>query len=90
MEDFIIRAFDTGDIKIVIAALAVYAIIYIQRKETSKKRNDDADNTNMRITLVEHDLDSVKKSIYLFSNKLDKILDEITQIKIELTKKEDK
>lgn len=90
MEDFLSKAFDTGDIKIVMAALAVYIVVYFQRKGTAEKRNEDSDNINMRVTLLEHDLNSMKETVNVFGSKLDKILEELTQIKIELSKKEDK
>lgn len=53
MEELLTNAFNTGDIKIVIAALAVYVIIYLQRKDTKGKRDDAADSFDKRITLLE-------------------------------------
>ena len=53
MEELLTNAFNTGDIKIVIAALAVYVIIYLQRKEKKKKRDGAADSFDKRITLLE-------------------------------------
>lgn len=90
MEEFLTQAFSTGDIKIVIAALVVYAIIYIQRKQTGNKRDEDTDSLTTRITLLEHDCDLVKSQIETVSTKLDKICDLLTSIQIELANKKDK
>lgn len=53
MEELLTNAFNTGDIKIVIAALAVYVIIYLQRKDTKGKRDDAHEDLDKRLTLVE-------------------------------------
>lgn len=60
MEDILNQAFSTGDIKIVIAALAVYVIIYLQRKDTKGKRDDAHEDLDKRLTLVETDVDRLK------------------------------
>ena len=57
MEDILNQAFSTGDIKIVIAALAVYVIIYLQRKDTKGKRDDAHEDLDKRLTLVETEID---------------------------------
>ena len=60
MEDILNQAFSTGDIKIVIAALAVYVIIYLQRKDTKGKRDDAHEDLDKRLTLVETEIDRLK------------------------------
>ena len=60
MENLLSQAFNTGDIKIVIAALAVYVIIYLQRKDTKGKRDDAHEDLDKRLTLVETDIDRLK------------------------------
>ena len=90
MEDLLTNAFNTGDIKIVIAALVVYCIIYFQRKQTSTKRDTDHDTIQTRVTLLEHDCELVKSQMETVSTKLDKICDLLTSIQIELAKKADK
>ena len=57
MENLLSQAFNTGDIKIVIAALAVYVIIYLQRKDTKGKRDDAHEDLDKRLTLVETEID---------------------------------
>lgn len=60
MEELITKAFDTGDIKIVIAALLVYVIIYLQRKDTKGKRDDANESLNLRLKMVEAEVSRLK------------------------------
>ena len=60
MEEILSQAFSTGDIKIVVAAIILYAIIYFQRKQTSEKRDTDHDDLNTRITLLENEIKRLK------------------------------
>lgn len=68
----------------------IYWKINSQRKETKVKRDADYESLDKRVTLLEHDCDFMKQQHALFGQKLDKILDELCSIKIELAKKEDK
>ena len=60
MEELISQAFSTGDIKIVLAAIILYVIIYFQRKYTGNKRDNDYDDLNTRITLLENDVKRIR------------------------------
>ena len=60
MEDLLTNAFNTGDIKIVIAALTVYAIIYLQRKDTKSKRDDAHESMDTRIKLLETEVNRLR------------------------------
>ena len=60
MEEILSQAFSTGDIKIVVAAIILYVIIYFQRKQTSEKRDNDNDDLQTRITLLENEVKRVK------------------------------
>lgn len=60
MEDLITKAFDTGDIKIVIAALVVYVIVYMQRRDTKTKRDDAQESMDTRVKLVESEIQRLK------------------------------
>ena len=60
MEEILSQAFSTGDIKIVAAAIILYVIIHVQRKQTSSKRDEDTDSLNTRITLLENEVKRVK------------------------------
>lgn len=53
-------AFNTGDIKIVIAALVVYAIVYMQRKDTKAKRDDAQESMDTRVKLLEIEIQRLK------------------------------
>ena len=82
MEDLLTNAFNTGDIKIVIAALVVYAIIYLQRKDTKGKRDDTADSFDKRITLLESEIQEIKNLD--LSSKLAQIQTDLSWIKEKL------
>ena len=60
MEDLLSQAFSTGDIKIVIAALVVYAIVYMQRKDTKAKRDDAQESMDTRVKLLEAEIQRLK------------------------------
>ena len=60
MEEILSQAFSTGDIKIVIAALVVYCIIYFQRKQTSEKRDTDNDDLQTKVTLLENEVKRIR------------------------------
>jgi len=60
MENLLSQAFSTGDIKIVIAAVVVYAIVYLQRKDTKAKRDDAQDSMDTRVKLLEAEIQRLK------------------------------
>ncbi len=60
MEEILSQAFSTGDIKIVVAALIVYCVIYFQRKQTSEKRDTAHDDLQTKVTLLENEVKRVK------------------------------
>lgn len=60
MEEILTNAFSTGDIKIVVVAVILYVIIYFQRKDTGKKRDNDHDDLQTRITLLENDVKRIR------------------------------
>ena len=90
MEELLTNAFSTGDLKIVIAALVVYAIIYIQRKQTGNKRDEDTDSLTTRITLLEADNKLLHTQLDTIGTKLDKIIDQLSDIRVSLANKKDK
>jgi LPS sulfotransferase NodH len=73
-----------------VACWFIYWKIQSQRKETKKERDEAHDNLVTRVTLLEHDVEFMKQQNSIFGQKLDRILDELTSIKVELAKKEDK
>ena len=61
MEEILSQAFSTGDIKIVVAAIILYAIIYLQRKDTKKHRDTAHDSLETKVTLLENDVKRLKE-----------------------------
>lgn len=83
----------SGALPIVICVLGlayIYWKISSQRKVTKTERDTAHDDLDKRLTLVEHDVQFMKQQNALFADKLDRILDELCSIKIELARKEDK
>ena len=88
----IVSAISPAALPIVICVLGccfIYLKIGKDRKQTKTERDNQKDEFDKRITLVEHDVEFMKEQNQLFSSKLDRILDELTAIKVELAKKVD-
>lgn len=89
----VIAAISPSALPIVVCVLGlgyIYWRINSQRKETKAKRDADYESLDKRVTLLEHDCDFMKQQHALFGQKLDRILEELTNIKVELAKKEEK
>jgi archaellum component FlaF (FlaF/FlaG flagellin family) len=82
MEDLLSQAFSTGDIKIVIAALVVYAIVYMQRKDTKSKRDDAQESMDTRVKLLESEIQEIKNLD--LASKLAQIQTDLSWIKEKL------
>ena len=67
----------------------IYLKIGKERKQTKVERDNQKDELDKRLTLVEHDVAFMKHEHSIFAGKLDKILDELTAIKIRLATKAD-
>lgn len=67
----------------------IYLKIQSQRKVSKAERDNQKDELDKRLTLLEHDVEFMKSEHSLFAGKLDKILSEICEIKIQLAKKVD-
>ena len=74
----------------VLGCVFIYFKIGKDRKQTKTERDNDKDVLDKRLTLVEHDVQYMKEQHSLFADKLDRILNQLTEIKVELAKKEDK
>lgn len=90
MEDLLANAFSTGDIKIVIVAAILYLIITAQRKSTKTARDNTADSFDKRLALVEHDVNALKDEHKAFGEKLDSIIDILTQLRIDFAANKEK
>ena len=74
----------------VLGCVYIYFKIQSQRKVTKEERDIQKDELDKRLTVVEHDVEFMKEQNQLLSSKLDRILDELTAIKVELAKKAEK
>lgn len=86
----VISAISPAALPIVVCVLGIayiYWKIQSQRKVSKEERDNQKDELDKRLTLVEHDVCYMKQQHALLADKLDRILDELTQIKVELAKK---
>ena len=60
MEELLTNAFSTGDLKIIVVAAILYVIIYMQRKDTKSKRDEDRDNLDKRVSMIENEIQEIK------------------------------
>lgn len=74
----------------VLGCCFIYLKIGKDRKQTKTERDIQNDGLDKRLSIVEHDVAFMKEQHSLFADKLDKILDELTNIKVELAKKAEK
>ena len=89
----IIASISPAALPIVICVLGccfIYFKIQSQRKVTKAERDNTNEEFDLRLTLCEHDIAFMKEQNAVFSSKLDKILEELTAIKVELAKKAEK
>ena len=89
----VISAISPAALPIVVCVLgccAIYLKIGKERKQTKTERDNINEAFDLRLTLCEHDIAFMKEQNAVFSSKLDKILEELTAIKVELAKKAEK
>lgn len=75
---------------VIVACWFIYWKINSQRKVTKTERDTAHDDLDKRLTIVEHDVNFMKEQNELFADKLDRILEELTEIKVSLASKQDK
>ena len=88
----IVSAISPTALPIVVCVLGccfIYLKIGKDRKQTKEERDNQTEELDKRLTLVEHDVEFMKEQNALFGQKLDRILEELTAIKVELAKKAD-
>ena len=88
----IIASISPAALPIVVCVLGccfIYLKIGKDRKQTKEERDSQKDEMDKRLTLVEHDVAFMKAEHSLFAGKLDRILTELTEIKVALAKKAD-
>ena len=89
----VISAISPAALPLLVCALAIayiYWKIQSQRKVTKTERDNINEEFDLRLTLCEHDITFMKEQNQIFADKLDRILDELTAIKVELAKKAEK
>ena len=74
----------------VLGCCFIYLKIGKDRKQTKEERDNQKDELDKRLTLVEHDVCYMKQQHALFADKLDRILDELCEIKVSLASKAEK
>ena len=73
----------------VLGCVFIYLKIQSQRKVTKTERDNTNEEFDLRLTLCEHDITFMKEQNQVFADKLDRILSELTEIKVSLAKKVD-
>lgn len=89
----VISAISPAALPIVVCVLGccfIYLKIGKDRKQTKAERDNINESFDLRLTLCEHDITFMKEQNQVFADKLDRILDELTAIKVELAKKAEK
>lgn len=75
---------------VILGCCTIYLKIGKDRKQTKTERDSQKDELDKRLTLVEHDVCYMKQQHALFADKLDRILDELCEIKVSLASKAEK
>ena len=89
----VISSISPAALPIVVCVLGccfIYLKIGKDRKQTKVERDNINEEFDLRLTLCEHDIAFMKEQNQVFADKLDRILDELTAIKVELAKKAEK
>ena len=89
----VISAISPAALPIVVCVLGccfIYLKIGKDRKQTKVERDNINEEFDLRLTLCEHDISFMKEQNQVFADKLDRILEELTAIKVELAKKAEK
>ena len=73
----------------VLGCVFIYLKIQSQRKVTKTERDNLSESFDLRLTICEHDITFMKEQNQVFADKLDRILSELTEIKVSLAKKVD-
>lgn len=88
----IITAISPSALPLVVCVLGIcfiYLKIQSQRKVTKEERDNTNEAFDLRLTLCEHDIIFMKEQHAVLADKLDRILSELTEIKVSLAKKVD-
>ena len=87
----IVSSISPAALPIVVCVLGccfIYLKIGKERKQTKTERDNINESFDLRLTLCEHDITFMKEQNQIFADKLDRILDELTGIKVALAKEQ--
>lgn len=89
MDEILQQILNSGPVGVVSAAI-VYLIISLQRNSTKKHRDTAQETLETRITLLEADNKMLHTQLDTIGTKLDKIIDQLADIRVSLANKKDK
>lgn len=81
MEDLIVSAFQSGNAMAILAAVIVYVVIYIQRKNTREERNDTTDKLITEIAELKKENSLKSKDIEYLMSENSVVKEDIKEIK---------
>lgn len=82
MEELLTNAFQSGNATAIIAAVVVYGIIWFQRNNTKKSRDDANENLKTEIAVLKNELEQLKALD--LASKLAQIQTDLSWIKEKL------
>lgn len=82
MEELLTNAFQSGNATAIIAAVVVYGIIWFQRNNTKKSRDDANENLKAEIAVLKNELEQLKALD--LASKLAQIQTDLSWIKEKL------
>lgn len=85
MEELLTNAFNSGNATAIIAAVIVYAIIWFQRNNTKKSRDDENESLKTEMAILKNELEQLKALD--LATKLAQIQTDIQWIKSRLMEK---
>lgn len=85
MEELLTNAFNSGNATAIIAAVVVYGIIWFQRNNTKKSRDDENESLKTEIAVLKNELEQLKALD--LASKLAQIQTDIQWIKSRLMEK---
>ena len=85
MEELLTNAFQSGNATAIIAAVVVYAVIYLQRNSTKKTRDNENENLKAEIAVLKAELEQLKALD--LASKLAQIQTDLTWVKSRIYEK---
>lgn len=85
MEELLTNAFQSGNATAIIAAVVVYGIIWFQRNNTKKSRDDENESLKTEMAILKNELEQLKALD--LASKLAQIQTDIQWIKSRLMEK---